>query len=650
MAELSTVDKLLITFLRNLSGGFSSYRMFGGDAQQPGFVEAAKRVATSAEPVLAAGNARVGVHGDGFISEDGPLPDDDGYRRLALACYERRVEELALTAVPTSDDLVSLYTVLTTATEEIEGLGGAREMLNTHGVQSIRLNEAVVTAATLPDSDVSSVDKDVLGVGLGKIESLTNDFLLDRKAVDAGSVYKLLREIVAALPPDKANDLETYTRLRESLEELPEEVRTSLSSILISDVGEEAVAERIIGSMTDTSLARLLVDVSRETGSDPLELARGLVVGGFRRQDLVDLAEAAATEPDGRDEKRRTLELAGDRSTLLETIGDIMSEESQQSAGEDERSICAEYPNTEAEVTNEALTTFADYLRVDDDSDRLSSVLDAWARATRTALKENRVTHAVQLLRVADHAYGTMKAEYPARAGLVATAKATILNQDLIADLMEAGTQEETSALVEMFGDAAVESLLQRLADEEIGARRSVLIGVISGLVSDHRSILRRWVKDRRWYVVRNVMTIVLRSASSTAMLDVIDVGVDHPHAAVRKEAARALAPTGTEALPRLLILASDEEKEVALAAADVLGSVALVAAKGETATIGEVVRRARVDEVRERALDLLAGHPAEEATEVLISISRFGSKPRAPWGIRRRAKALARQRRRQSG
>jgi len=650
VAELSTVDKLLITFLRNLSGGFSSYRMFGGDTQQPGFVEAVKRVATSAEPVLAAGSARVGVHGDRFISDDGPLPDDDGYRRLALACYERRVEELALAAVPTTDDLVSLYTVLTTATEEIEGLGGAREMLNTHGVQSIKLNEAVVTPTTLPDSDVSSMDRDVLNVGLGRIEGLSNEFLLDGKKGDAGSVYQLLREIVAALPPDKANDLETYTRLRQSLEKLPDEVRTSLSSILISDVGEEAVAERIIGSMTDTSLARMLVDVSRETGSDPLELARGLVVGGFRRQDLVDLAAAAATEPGGGDKHRRTLELAGDRSTLLETIGDIMSEESQQRAGEDERSICAEYPSTEAEVTKEALTTFADYLSVDDDSDRLSSVLDAWARATRLALKEDRVTYAVQLLRVADHAYKTMKTEYPERAGLVATAKATILNQELIADLLEAGTQEETSALVEMFGDSALESLLQRLAAEEVGARRSVLIGVICNLIPEGRSILRRWVKDKRWYVVRNVMTIVLRSGSSTAMLDVIDVGVNHPHPAVRKEAARALAPTGAEALPRLLTLATDEEREVALAAADVLGSVALVAAKGETATIGDVVRRARDDEVRLRALDLLARHPAEEATDVLISISRFGSKPRAPWGIRRKAKVLARQRRRQSG
>jgi hypothetical protein len=104
VAELSAADKQLITLLRNLSGGFSSYRMFGGDTQQPGFVEAVKRVGTNAEPVLAAGSARVGVHGDRFSTAAGPLPDDDSYRRLALACYERRVEEMALTAVPTTTD------------------------------------------------------------------------------------------------------------------------------------------------------------------------------------------------------------------------------------------------------------------------------------------------------------------------------------------------------------------------------------------------------------------------------------------------------------------------------------------------------------------------------------------------------------------
>jgi hypothetical protein len=53
---------------------------------------------------------------------------------------------------------------------------------------------------------------------------------------------------------------------------------------------------------------------------------------------------------------------------------------------------------------------------------------------------------------------------------------------------------------------------------------------------------------------------------------------------------------------------------------------------------------------VRERALGLLARHPSEEATRVLIGLSKFGSRPRAPWGIRRKAKALARQRQRPSG
>ena len=81
----------------------------------------------------------------------------------------------------------------------------------------------------------------------------------------------------------------------------------------------------------------------------------------------------------------------------------------------------------------------------------------------------------------------------------------------------------------------------------------------------------------------------------------------------------------------------------------DVLGWVALVAAKGGAATLGEVVRGAHDDEVRARALKLLNEHPADEATEVLASIARFGSKPRAPFSIRRKARALARRRRRPS-
>ena len=65
---------------------------------------------------------------------------------------------------------------------------------------------------------------------------------------------------------------------------------------------------------------------------------------------------------------------------------------------------------------------------------------------------------------------------------------------------------------------------------------------------------------------------------------------------------------------------------------------------------LGEVVKTADFDDVRERALELLAASPSNEATHVLLSIARFGSKPRAPWAVRRKAKALARQRRRQQG
>lgn len=649
MAELSGREKQVIAFLRNLSGGFSSYRLFGGDLEQPGFVEAVRRVRTTAEPVLTAGKARFRVHGDRFFSEAGPLPDDDGYRRLALACYERRVEEIALAGVPTTHDLAALYTVLSTATDEIEKLGGAPRMLVSQGVQSIRLNEAMVTPTEGPeDAEGLSPERDALILGLGRLDKISQQLMRDPRSADANSVYRLLREVVAALPPDKANDPDTYKRLREAVEKLPEDVRTSLSSMLLADVGDEAVAERIIGTMTDTGLARMLVDVSSQVGGDPIDLARELVVGGFRHHDLVELASAATGESESGGNGRGAVESdGGDRSSLLDAVGELVASDLRKHTDEDEHSIRAEYPSTEEQRSQEALTTFADYLRVDDDADRLSSVLESWTRATRAALKEGDVALAVRLVGVGDHAYETLREANSERAKLIADAKATILNEEIIAGLMELGSQEETSALVSLFGDAAVDALLQRLAAEEVGARRSMLIGVVANLVSGHGLMLRRWVEDERWYVARNVMTIVQRSGSSAEMLKMIETGMRHPHPAVRKEAVRALGPAGAEALPRLVILTSDPEREVALAAADALGSVALVG-EGGAAILGEVVRTARDNDVRERALELIDRHPADEATEVLASIARFRSKPRAPRAIRRHAKALVRRRRSQ--
>ncbi|MEA2435239.1 MAG: hypothetical protein QOG54_2696 [Actinomycetota bacterium] len=647
MAELSERDRKLIGFLRNLSGGFSSFRLFGGDLQQPGFVEAVNRVKTTSETALAAtGKVRVRVHGDQFISDSGPLPDDEAYRRLAMACYERRVEEITLASVPTKQDLASLYDVLSTAAEEIAALGGAPRALATKGVESIRLNEALVTPTESTEGAEGAIpEPDALADGLDRLDEIAEELMRDPRVTDANSVYRLLREVVSALPPDKASDPDTYRRLREAVEKLPEEVRTSLSSMLISNVSGEDMAERLIGTMTDTSLARLLVDVSRQSGADPLELARELVVGGFRRHDLVELA-TVATEGTFGSEHTAPEGVGGDRSNLLDAVAELISTDVKTHTEEDELTLRAEFPATEERRTAEALITFADYLRVDDDHLRLESALDSWARATRTAVREDDMARATQLVEVADHAYESLLSVEPERAKLISDAKAKILDPDLVAELAAEGSQGEGGVLLSLFGDVAVEALLQRLAEEEVGARRSTLIGIVSGLVGDHHGELKQWVKDDRWFVVRNVMTIVQRSGMSSEMLKVIDVGIRHPHPAVRKEAVRALSPAGGDALPRLVVLATDEDREVAAAAVEALGSVALIAAEGEAASIGEVVRIARDLEVRKKALQILARHPSEEATEVLQSIARFGSKPRAPFAIRRQAKALARERR----
>jgi HEAT repeat protein len=233
----------------------------------------------------------------------------------------------------------------------------------------------------------------------------------------------------------------------------------------------------------------------------------------------------------------------------------------------------------------------------------------------------------------------------PDRARLITHAKSTILDQELVTELAAQGSHSEGGALLSLFGDSAIEALLQRIAEEQVGARRSTLIGVVSGLVPDHQETLSRWVRDDRWFVVRNVMTIVQRSGSPSDMLKLIDVGIRHPHPTVRREAIKALGAAGADALPRLVVLAVDPDSDVAAAAVDALSSVALIAAEGEAAAIGEVVRTAHDAEVRRKALLILARHPSDEAVEVLQKISRFGPKPRAPLSVRRQAKAFARQR-----
>ena len=114
--------------LRQLWLGLAAYRLFPGGSTRPGFAAAVERIDESVHSALAAGPIDVEVRSEGFVLDGTPLPPNESTERLARACFERRVERVAIGAVPDVRDLERTFAMLSMPPEDLREQGGAEEV------------------------------------------------------------------------------------------------------------------------------------------------------------------------------------------------------------------------------------------------------------------------------------------------------------------------------------------------------------------------------------------------------------------------------------------------------------------------------------------------------------------------------------------
>src|SRR5262249_46204981 len=110
----------------------------------------------------------------------------------------------------------------------------------------------------------------------------------------AESLFDRFQAVVGALPPEMATGIDLYRMLRARIEALPDEQRRMLHPALLERVLQDRLADRYIGSMSDTELARVLVDVAERFQRDPAEMAQRLVERRLRSDDLIELTTSLA--------------------------------------------------------------------------------------------------------------------------------------------------------------------------------------------------------------------------------------------------------------------------------------------------------------------------------------------------------------------
>jgi hypothetical protein len=632
--------------LRQLWLGLAAYRLFPGSLNRPGFAAAVERIDESVRSALAAGPIDVEVRSDGFMLEGTSLPPNESTERLARACFERRVERVAIGTVPDIRDLERAFAMLSMPPEDLREQGGAEEMLASAGVGSIVLSALGPSPVEGADHEAEDVVANPARVPDAHVlaSQLRIDDLAGGPETQAEALFERLRGLVSDLSIEAGREIDLHATVHDVVTELPAELRRSLVELLVDRVREDPLAERLIGTMSNAELTRALVDLGRDGRRDPVELATHLAAAGVRHLDLVDLTEALEA---GREE-------AGTILAGLEALGvDLAEPETDGPEGsvtdalagyltaterDDVRTMQATLPRTDEQRQTSALLVLHDYVTLERDDERLGEVLSMWAEGLQAAMAMRDPVRVSELLEPVRAALGGAGDE---RQSLYAAYVRQALAPEAVLAMMDTARAEDGGATVpevlEPFGDLGVEVLLDLLAEAD-RERRAHLLAALRQVARGHlRPVVAR-LEDPRWYVVRNAANL-LGNAGGEEVLDQLVWAAHHPSAQVRKEAVKALVVAGgVKAVPHLRTLAAEGLQDVRPTAVSVLGAIF---APEAAAALGDIARSSTDRGLRRQALDELA--EGGEGREVLRLLSEGDTRPRLPWKLRRHARRLLR-------
>lgn len=132
----------------------------------------------------------------------------------------------------------------------------------------------------------------------------------------------------------------------------------------------------------------------------------------------------------------------------------------------------------------------------------------------------------------------------------------------------ESSEHKAAERLLDTMGSLVIEPLLDILADEPDMSARKSLVDLMAGIAADYIPEFGAHLSDSRWFVARNVVTI-LGSTKRSAALPYLERTLRHADSRVRRETIRALSTIHDRLSAEMLraALADDDAQNVQLAA-----------------------------------------------------------------------------------
>ncbi|MDH3469909.1 MAG: HEAT repeat domain-containing protein [Acidimicrobiia bacterium] len=561
--------------LNALASAWSTFRLYPDPANQPAFTQALGILAELEPPIflqVRAGSFAVGVHE--IEARRG------GVEQLAKQLFLHDVDEVRIEFVPTADDLCEIFRALSLEPDEAWQQGGLLEIVSDIATVTLRHRGLLGdrdgdvggskddVAANQRDSELAAMVDD------GTNPTVMAEYLKQSAQDDPAAVTRLFIEayeeihqevpegggassditLVEMFSPYWAGELgpSPTGTFMDVFFMLPHESQVLIMAQFLDSAGD-GVHRIFLDQFSGAELADLASHMDQARRKAMLAYARDAGdVHDVTTEELLALLESGSNVRDRR--QTASTHVAELLATLdSETNDTALAQEIREQVDVSRRS-------------DHASDVMRGLFEVENREERFKRLLRVWTGHIAREVRKGDYPSALKALETV-----TVDPPYDAtNEPSVQAAVGRLVSRSLVRDVlseMGKGNEEATAFLIGI-GSTSIKKLVEQLAEEEDGTMRRALIDLLTVIGKRNVAALMASLRDPRWYVVRNVATVLGKTGNRAAVAP-LTKALSHEDARVRIEVLRALMPLAPNESARMLVDAlADREKRVRHAAA----------------------------------------------------------------------------------
>jgi len=585
-------------------------------------VSSLQEAITGALPLL--GEISFRAEREGFAFRDHLLgKDKESLRQLASHIRSLNVRTITMVEGLSPEDVGALVELLVTPPEELDRFGGPEAFLLGRGAHGIRITESEAHRAEEPERpdagegtsgtpedgsearartgrnreelEVPSageetaeeevddllrliLDPEKLARALSELRDAQGNPLSGPELADAA--YGFLKEAAAAAEHQYSLPREWLDRaLAESILFLEMELRNRiLSRRLIPGLRRESLCRRIMGRFSPQEMAGLLsylLTSEPELIPSTESLLKDMGYGKREVREIVRnlqerLIELGELAPGMLLPLERFLQKEGGAAGgFLPTAQEIFRLSTTYDTSEVEELQRISETDIESTSYQETTPMLLDLLERGSELDNLDRVVNMlednfWGLTTVGQLgpAADILEEVAETLRRKDPVYEPFKAQL---SNLLEEAADRELVHRAARLLSERRSDpeafEDFKRYLATLGESGVAALMEALGKEERMSVRKFILDTLADICRDHLSLLSTYMQDDRWYLVRNIVTVMARIRSPETM-PYLRLAMLHPHPKVKAEAVRALGLIGTREATDMIIRGLQDKDE----------------------------------------------------------------------------------------